>query len=164
MKKSFLALYIVCTLASIAMFILCNILTEPLQTESELGGGGNGNPGLFPIIFFLPFFLFFLYGTTEILMRWIHKKYSLRIIILFTLLSMFGVVTIASLTLIEANEFRSFIVEVNPSFEDESQVTLLNTFSNSIFFNQYTFLMLIFACLFLGGVWALLKKRTEVRK
>ncbi|WP_162785356.1 hypothetical protein [Bacillus sp. P14.5] len=66
----YLGIYFISVLATIMMFILGNILTEPLVTDSGMsGGGGNGNPGLFPLMVLFPFFLIFIYGT-----YWLFKK------------------------------------------------------------------------------------------
>ncbi|MGM0846069.1 MAG: hypothetical protein ACQEUT_13920 [Bacillota bacterium] len=158
MRLVYLGIYFISVLATIIMFILGHILTEPLVTESGMSGGGNGNPGLFPLMVLLPFFLIFIYGTYWFFNKWIENvtlktKWGLTIIscAVFTL--------IFADTLNKADALRYLIVKQNPSFENVSQVDLINTYSNSIFFNFYTFMALLLIILVAAGIRALLVRR-----
>lgn len=157
MKSIYLVLYIFSTVATILMFVLVNRLTEPLISGGS--GGGNGNPGLFPIIFLFPFGLVFIYGTYSLLKKWISNNFSTIAIKGATIASFIGVCLILWRVLGQALKLRYAIVEKNPSFDQVSDISLLNTYSNSIFFNEYTFLMLILAVLFVAGVRSLLANR-----
>ncbi|MGE8205520.1 hypothetical protein ACQKP0_13245 [Heyndrickxia sp. NPDC080065] len=73
-KKMFKFLYVICTGLTMLLFYLCNKFTEQLIIKDGLGGGGgNGNPGLFPWLFLFPFFLGFLLGTYMYTLKWIRK-------------------------------------------------------------------------------------------
>ncbi|PPA71894.1 hypothetical protein C4B60_00500 [Jeotgalibacillus proteolyticus] len=146
------------------MFILVNVLSEPLVTESGLTSGGNGNPGLFPVVFLYPFLIFFIYGTTVILKNWISYKFITKNLYYLSVVSFFGVLISSISVYYRASKFRYFIVHKNSSFTDVSQISLLNTFSNSIFFNFFTFLLVIILSLFIASTWVLLKtKRDEIK-
>lgn len=153
--------YIICTVLSMYLFYLCNNFTEQLVIKDDLaGGGGNGNPGLFPWLFLLPFFLGFLLGTFIYLLKWIRrlKKKSIYYI-LFSSLVLSSIIVI--ITYKNANNLRERIIEVHPSFTNAKQIDLLNTFSNDIFFNPYTFILVILMVLFLSSIFIAIKKSRD---
>ncbi|MGD6966930.1 hypothetical protein ACQCVP_10900 [Rossellomorea vietnamensis] len=158
LRVIYLGIYFISVLATIMMYILGNNLAEPLLTESGLSGGGNGNPGLFPFVVLSPFLLIFIYGTYWLFNKGIDNvtvksKWGLTIIscAVFTLIFAF--------TLNKAEALRYLIVNQNPSFENVSQVDLINTYSNSIFFNFYTFVALLLIILVAAGIRVLLVRR-----
>ncbi|MGF2616978.1 hypothetical protein FZC84_03895 [Rossellomorea vietnamensis] len=161
MRVIYLGIYFISVLATIMMFILGNILTEPLVTESGLGGGGNGNPGLFPFVVLFPFLLIFFYGT-----YWFFKKLiaslTTKAVKNLTIISSAVIGLILAVSIKKAAELRLLIVEQNPSFENVAQVDLINTYSNSIFFNFYTFLALLLLILSLACIRTLLMRRNSI--
>ncbi|WP_142829734.1 hypothetical protein [Planococcus soli] len=67
MRKLLLFLYIVSLVIVLIGFYGMNFFTETVAEDGT--GGGNGNPALFIPVFLMPFFFYFLYGTTELSMR-----------------------------------------------------------------------------------------------
>lgn len=161
MKYFYIFLYIVSAVISISIFLLTNITTERLNGS----GGGNGNPGLMFILFLYPFLLIFIFWTVLLLRKWMIQQLNTKKLSIITLFSFVLALLILILTFYEAITFREEIVRVSPSFDDINQVSLLNTFSNSIFFNQYTFLMLLLLCLSIAGFSVfIVGKKKENRK
>ncbi|RTZ57708.1 hypothetical protein EKO25_01975 [Bacillus sp. SAJ1] len=140
-------------------------MTEPLVKKSELGvaSGGNGNPGLFPWFILFPFFLIFLYGTFKYLTNFILKKNMKFILIVIFSSSLLSLI-IVLFTNIEANKIREKIVEVSPSFTSVKQLSLLNTWSNSIFFNHYTFILVFLLVLLASSIYAAIKISTSLKE
>ncbi|TYS19038.1 hypothetical protein FZC78_06005 [Rossellomorea vietnamensis] len=157
LRVIYLGIYFISVLATIMMYILGNNLTEPLLTESGLGGG-NGNPGLFPFVVLSPFLLIFIYGS-----YWLFNKLiasvTTKSVKNLTIISCAVIGLILAVSIKKAAELRLLIVEQNPSFENVSQVDLINTYSNSIFFNFYTFVALLLIILAAAGIRALLVRR-----
>lgn len=158
MNKLFLFLYCISTFATIGLFYFINLLTEPFNPESILQGGGNGNPGLFPIIFLFPFLLYFIYGTTKIVYQFLLKN-NIKLLYTITIGSFIGVVSILYLTLAEAYDFKKYISNSHPSYALDSQIPLLNTYSNNLFFNTNTFIMLVLICTFIAGIFSIKRIR-----
>jgi len=140
------------------LFFLCNYLTEPLVEKNELGvaGGGNGNPGLFPWFILFPFFLIFIYGTFKYLTNFI-LKINRKLIFIVIYSSSFLSIFIMIFTNNEAGKIREKIIDANPTFTSVKQLSLLNTWSNSIFFNQYTFILVFLLVLLTSSIYAAIK-------
>lgn len=152
-------LYILCAAISISIFVLTNITTEPLNT-----GGGNGNPGLLFILILYPFLLSFVYWTVLLLYKWMKIHLNTNNITILTIFSSLLALFILFSTIIKAINFREEIVRVSPSYNNVNEVSLLNTFSNSIFFNYYTFLMLLLLCLTIAGFSVLISLQKKKSK
>lgn len=134
-------------------------MTEPLK-----GGGGNGNPGLFFILMLYPFLLIFVYWTVLLLYKWMNIHLNTNKITILTTFSSVLTLFILISTINKAINFREEIVRASPTFNNINEVSLFNTFSNSIFFNCYTFLMLLLLCLSIAGfavVFSRLKKKNR---
>lgn len=80
MRKLLLFLYIVSLLAVLIGFYGMNIFTESIEEDGT--GGGNGNPALFILVFLMPFFFYFLYGTTELSMRFVERYKKRRTLVI----------------------------------------------------------------------------------
>lgn len=155
MKKFFLFLYLCSFLLTGLVFILSNAMTSEVTADSR---SGNGNPFLFPLMFLHPFILFFLYGTTEysmrFLLKWSVKRIQLCAFLAFSLVSLISVLTFNAVMTMQAK-----IITINNSIDGPDQIGYLNIYTNSLFFNGYTFLMVLLFCFLIGCTWALIKKR-----
>ena len=139
----FKVFYIISFLMSCLLFYLCNYMTQTLNSNSQFGViSGNGNPGLFPWIFLFPFFVFFVYGTYKysiLILTQLAKAKKLMIIASSIVLSFIILLNLYN----QASALRKRIVELSPSYTKESELSLLNFWSNSIFFNFFTFVLVI---------------------
>lgn len=143
------------------LFYLCNDMTQTLHISSGLGVvGGNGNPGLFPWIPLFPFFGIFVYGTFKYLMLTLTKLAKAKIIMIITGSSVLSFVIMMNVYY-QASELRKKIVEISPSYAKESELSLLNFWSNAIFSNFSTFSLVILLTIFFSAGMALLKKRVS---
>ena len=158
----FKSIYIISFLMSGLLFYLCNNMTQTLHINSEFDVvGGNGNPGLFPWLLLFPFFGFFVYGTFKYSMLTLTKLAKAKIIMIITGSSMLSFVIMMNVYY-QASELRKKIVEVSPSYTKESELSLLNFWSNAIFFNFFTFSLVILLTIFFSAGMALLKKRVLI--
>ncbi|HWI46741.1 MAG TPA: hypothetical protein VNU45_00785 [Rummeliibacillus sp.] len=149
----FKIIYFISFLMSGLLFYLCNDMTQTLNINSEFGVvGGNGNPGLFPWIFLFPFFGFFVYGTFKYSMFTLTKLAKAKKIMIIAGASVLSFIILINVYN-QASELRKKIVEVSPSYTKESELSLLNFWSNSIFFNFTTFLLVVLlTILFSAGI------------
>lgn len=153
----FKIIYIISFLMSGLLFYLCNDMTQALNINSEFGVvGGNGNPGLYPWILLFPFFGFFVYGTFKYSMLTLTKLTKAKIIMFITGSSVISFVIMMNVYT-QASELRKKIVEASPSYTEESELSLLNFWSNSIFFNFFTFSLVILLIILFSAGMALLK-------
>ncbi|PSL40962.1 hypothetical protein B0H99_10394 [Planomicrobium soli] len=157
MKKFFLFLYLCSFLLTGSVFILSNAMTSEVTPDSI---SGNGNPFLFPLMILHPFILFFLYGTTEYSMRyllkWSSKVIRICAFLAFCLVSLIFVVTFNAVKSMQAK-----IIKINDSIDGPNQIGYLNIYTNSLFFNGYTFLMVLLICFLIGCIWALITKKED---
>ena len=159
MNKILLFLYVVSTGMVMLGFYAINFLTETIGENGS--GGGNGNPGLFPVVFVMPFFFYFLYGTIELSMRLAESYKKNSTLYLSLAISVLTVISIAAYTFLKAEALRTEIFEKKDYLESASQFPLLNTFSNSIFFNPLTFLLVLLGCYIIGAFWSLRRARRK---
>ncbi|MFC3210688.1 hypothetical protein [Planomicrobium okeanokoites] len=157
MNKLLFFFYVLAVLVTILVFYVMNYFTAPI-TPSE-GGGGGGNPPIIILVFTLPFIMFFVYGTIELFMRFTLKRLSKKVTIISIILSLLLAGAIVVLTIIKADALRNRIVDVKENFNDPSVFPLLNTFSNDIFFNPLTFLMVLLLCYVFGAIWGINRKK-----
>lgn len=157
MNKLLFFFYVISVLVTILVFYAMNYFTTPV-TPSE-GGGGGGNPPTIIFVFTLPFIILFLYGTIELFMRLTQERLSNKVIIISSVFSLLVTGTIAISTVRKADALRNRIVDVKENFNDPSHFSLLNTFSNDMFFNPLTFLMVLLLCYTLGATWGMYRKR-----
>ena len=157
MNKILLLLYVISTGVVMLGFYTINFFTETLGEDGS--GGGNGNPGLFPVVFVMPFFFYFLYGTAELSMR-LAEKYTKRSTLFVSLaISVTAAISIVIYTFWKAEALRAEIFEKKDYLESASELPLLNTFSNSIFFNSLTFILVVLVCYIIGALWSVSRGR-----
>ncbi|WP_422124464.1 hypothetical protein DHX103_06505 [Planococcus sp. X10-3] len=157
MNKILLVLYVVSTGMVMLGFYAINFFTEPVGEDGA--GGGNGNPGLFPVVFIMPFFFYFLYGTVEISMRLAESYRKKRTLFVSLVLSVLATISIAIYTFLKAEALRTDILQKRDDLETASEFPLLNTFSNSIFFNPLTFVLVVLVCYMIGALWSVSRAR-----
>lgn len=157
MNKILLFLYFVSVLAVMLGFCGMNFFTETIGEDGS--GGGNGNPALFLLVFLMPFFFYFLYGTTELSMR-LAESYKKRSTLHISLaISVLAALVIAGYTFLKAKAMRREVFLKKDDLESVSQLPLWSTFSNAIFFNPLTFIMVLLVCYIIGTLWSLARKR-----
>lgn len=155
MNKILLFLYFVSVLAVMLGFYEMNFFTTDLQEDST----GGSNPAMIIPVFLLPFFFYFLYGTTEFSMR-LAESYKKRGMLISSLVfSAAAAITILVYTFARAQAMRNEIVQKLDHIENASQMPLLNLYSNSIFFNPLTFILVLLVCYIAGALWSMGRKR-----
>ncbi|WP_223632632.1 hypothetical protein [Planococcus sp. 4-30] len=159
MYKLLMLLYWLSAILTLAAFYGMNALSEPVKNDGF--GGGNGNPTLVIPFFLMPFIMYFLYGTVELSMRIASKWLTSRSIWLGILISSVYVVTVSVYTLKKADDFRSYIVETKDAFDNPEDFSLFTIFSNHIFFNPLTFILVVMICFLAGLVWSLIRDRPK---
>ena len=159
MYKLLMLLYWLSTILTLTAFYGMNVLSEPVKNDGF--GDGNGNPTLFIPFFLMPFILYFLYGTIELSMRVASKWLTASSIWLGIMISSVYVCTASVYTLKKAADFRTHIVETKDAFDNPEDFSLFTIFSNHIFFNPLTFLLMVMACFLAGSVWSLIRDRPK---
>ena len=154
MYKLLMLLYGLSAILTVIVFYGMNILSEPVKNDGF--GGGNGNPTLVIPFFLMPFILYFLYGTIELSMRVASRSLTVRNIRLGILISSVFVAAVSAYTLKKADDFRTFIVDTKDAYDNPEDFSLFNIFSNHIFFNPLTFVLVVMACFLAGSVWSLM--------
>ncbi len=163
MNKIWIALYGFSAVLTIAAFYGVNYFTEPVNNDDYRGG--NGNPALFFPVVLMPFLFCFIYGTVELSMRVAENWLSCKKTWIGIGLSLLYTVVISIWTFRAATEFRIYIVDTKDAYDDPAQFPLLNVFSNDLFFNLYTFLLVVGICFIAGASWSLKRsKDTEPGK
>jgi hypothetical protein len=140
------------------IFSLIHVFTEPIVIGSS-NGISNGNPGLFPLVFFTPFFIVSIMGTYKLANRLALKTMKTMPFYSMIVLSFLFPSIVYSLTLKKAQELRVFVFEHNQLVTEIAEIPLLNTYSNSIFFTGWTFLALHFTVIWIAYVLAFLKHK-----
>ena len=158
MYKLLMLLYWLSAFLTLAAFYGMNSLSEPVKNDDF--GGGNGNPTLVIPFLLMPFVLYFFYGTIELSMRatsrWLSPRLSPRSIWIGILISAVYVATSSVYTLKKADAFRTYIVDTKDAYDNPEDFSLFNIFSNHIFFNPLTFVLVVMACFLAGSVWSLM--------
>lgn len=143
-------IYILSTVLTIGAFIFAN-LTAIAPTNN---GGGNGNIGLFPFFFLFPFIIVFIAMSISYMHEFMYSNLQKGTIRMTVAGSLLGIILIVSTTLIRAIQLKSLLAEVNPIYHEETKIPLLSIYSNAVFFNFFTFTLLILLCLFISGMMA----------
>ncbi|AQU80846.1 hypothetical protein [Planococcus faecalis] len=159
MRKLLFFLYIVSLLAVLIGFYGMNVFTESIEEDGT--GGGNGNPALFILVFLMPFLFYFLYGTTELSMRFVERYKKRRTLVISLVFSVVATISIGVYTFLKAQALRNEIIQRLENFDDVSQISLWNAFSNSVFFNPLTFILVILVCYIFGVIWNSSKNRRK---
>ncbi|ANU28563.1 hypothetical protein [Planococcus versutus] len=159
MRKLLLFLYVISLVVVLIGFYGMNFFTETVVEDGT--GGGNGNPALFIPVFLMPFFFYFLYGTTELSMRLAEKIKTNKTLVTSLIFSVIAAAIIIIYTENKAQDLRKTIVQKQVNFETVSQVPLWSTFSNAIFFNALTFILVLLICYIIGAVWSIYRERRK---
>lgn len=143
------------------MFYICHQWTTPLRLDSgNLDVGGNGNPAFFPLALSLPFLALFLYKTTVFCMEYVGK-YTRKLRSVVLVVCFITISIIVTTIYVEANRLRKIIYAHTDS---DVHLSLLNSFSNAIFFNASTFVLVLFVCLFTGTALSFGRKNISLSK
>ncbi|MBK3496353.1 hypothetical protein JFL43_16095 [Viridibacillus sp. YIM B01967] len=124
-------------------------------------GGGNGNIGLLPFAFLFPFIIIFIAMSISYLHEYLYRKLEMNTIRVVVGVSLLGVILILSLTFIKAFQLKSLLAEVNPIYREETKIPLLTMNSNAVFFNFFTFILLLLVCSFISGMMAFKDKQRK---
>lgn len=157
MNRILLFLYFVSVLVVVLGFYWMNLFTA----VPELDDTGGSNPAMIIPVFILPFFFYFLYGTAELSMRLAEQCKNRRMLIGSLVLSAAAAISIGAYTLIRAQTLRNEIVQQLDHIENAAQISLLNLYSNSIFFNPLTFVLVNLLCYIAGAFWSMGRKRRQ---
>lgn len=157
MNRILLFFYFVSLLVVMVGFYGMNSFTAVLE-EDDTGGS---NPAMVIPVFILPFFFYFLYGTTELSMRFAERYKNRNVRLGSAVVSAAAAFGIAVYTFARAQALRNEIVQKLDHIESASQMPLLNLYSNSIFFNPMTFILIILLCYIAGVLWSVSRKRRQ---
>lgn len=160
MSKLSLFIYIVSVLVTIGIFYLINFLTETV-TVGESNNMGNGNPGLFPLIYLTPFLIISIIGTFKLIYVFVERRIRTIQPLLIMLFSLIGSIIIYFLTYREARQMRTLFFNNNDSVTRINEIPLLNSYSNNIFFNGWTLLALLFTVTFIACLIALIRQKDK---
>lgn len=154
MRIIFLILYIISLIASLAIFHFTQVISPEV---SDGYAGGNGNPGLMFVMLGYPFLAFFIYGTTEYTMRclmdkWTRKWFNPALISAAVLAAGIFIYTLWS-----ASQVRNRVEKEIHPFDSGRGASLINPYTNDVFFDWPAFIGVLLVCYVAGGIWA--KKR-----
>lgn len=110
---------------------------------------GNGNPWVLFLMILWPFFIVFYYLTIEMVTRWLLSTRSKGMVMGVLTFSVIGSVGVFFPIQSKAQAVRNALVESN----NEGYYIGWNQFTNSIYFNTFTFILSVLVC---GLVAALL--------
>lgn len=160
MRLIFLILYFISLAASLAIFHFTQAFS-PKVSDGYVGG--NGNPGMMFFFFGYPFLTFFIYGTIEYMMRYLMDKQKRKWFDPTLILA--GVITVGIFTynFLSALQIRQQIAKEIPQYGSVADISLINPYTNDVFFSWVTFLAILLFCYFIGGLWAK-KRRKKTRK
>lgn len=145
-----LSIYLICTLYSIAAFALTNYSTIPPDAYA----GGNGNLGIIPVVFGMPFILFFMVLTIIYGYQWMVLKLDVKKLTIISIVSLLCIAIISIITWIKTKQMVALLKEVHPIYSEVDDVPILSINSNSVFFNIWTFIAVILLCLFISSLMA----------
>jgi hypothetical protein len=158
MRIILLFLYFVSMAVVIMAFYTVNYLSATLNPTSEIGMRNGSNTVLIVPVFAMPFFLYFTYGTIEFSMRLVRKIADRKTIGISMVTSLAAIGAIGFYTYRKALALHDFLAgKLEP--DQVKSLGLWNMYSNSIFFNALTFLLLILTCFFIGGLWGISKTK-----
>lgn len=151
-------LYFISLSASLALFHF----TQMFSSEVSAGyAGGNGNPGLMFFFFGYPFLAFFIYGTIDYTMRFLTDKQTKKWFNPSLIAAGISTVSIVANEIGSAFRIRQQIAKEIPQYGSVTDISLINPYSNGIFFSWTTFLALLLFSFFIGGLWAKKRQRTK---
>ncbi|WP_144510084.1 hypothetical protein [Bacillus sp. FJAT-22090] len=147
--------YIVCAFVTVGAFAFANLSTKPPAEYS----GGNGNIGLLPLLFLFPLIIIFIALTISFTHEYMYRKLKKKTVVTIAGVSLLSIAAITSTTMVRAYHLKSLLTKVSPNYQGDSKVPLLNINSNDVFFNFFTFILLLFFSLLVGGLLALKDKK-----
>jgi hypothetical protein len=139
-------------LVTAAAFWTANRYTTVFDPERELFGGGNGNPGPFMFVIFLPVIIYFLFSLI-ILFESLFARLSRRSGSVFAVVFVIAAGVIFTTMLWQAKDMKDYINDNHPYM----QVGLFNQFSNELFFNGWTFAGMVCVIGVLGFLYGRVK-------
>ncbi|ANU10731.1 hypothetical protein A1A1_09756 [Planococcus antarcticus DSM 14505] len=159
MYKIFMLLYGLSAILLIAAFYGMNYFNAPVKNDDFWGG--NGHLAFFIPVVLMPFILYFLYGTIELSMRIADRWLSQKKIVFGISLSLAYILATSLWTIRVADRFRMYIVDTKDAYNKPAQFPMFNVFSNHLFFNPFTFILVVLVCFVVGAVWSLARKTTR---
>ncbi|QHE50751.1 hypothetical protein [Pontibacillus sp. HMF3514] len=137
MSKWKMIIWFICLVVTYGCFFMMNI-----GTASPEASHGNGNPWLLLLMILWPFFMVFYYFTIELVTRWLLATRSKRIVLSFLTLCVIGFVGVFFPIKSKAQAVRNALLGSN----NEEYHIGWNQFTNSIYFNTFTFLLSVLLC------------------
>lgn len=150
MRLFYKLLYGISTILTVFCFMFAYTTT---QTEGPIGG--NGNVGLFLFYFTFPFWMYFLYATIEYGMKMFSTK-SKKLNWMFISGTLGYSLLIWSIVFTKASKIAT---ELSTRPEFGYQVGLLQSYTNGLFFNLFTFISVVGLCLAIGALWSMKRKK-----
>ncbi|MDM5335501.1 hypothetical protein QUF56_20280 [Ureibacillus composti] len=150
MRYLYLTIYLICTLFSIVAFALTNYSTIPPDAYA----GGNGNLGIIPVVFGMPFILFFIVLTIIYAYQWMFHNLDVKKMAIISTISLLGIAIISIITWIKAERMVALLKEVHPIYSEVDDVPMLSINSNAVFFNIWTFIAVILLCSLISSLMA----------
>ncbi|MET3683441.1 hypothetical protein ABID56_001536 [Alkalibacillus flavidus] len=141
-KKWKYGVWIISLLISYVIFMIMEI-----GTADPSSSHGNRNPFLILLFMLWPVIFIFYYLTTDITARFLLQKKSniLNAAILVCSLLAGGILYFLIRTKASA------VINALEKSSNEAYIQGLNQFTNSIYFNHYTFLLTVILCIMLGS-------------
>ncbi|HWL25460.1 MAG TPA: nucleoside-diphosphate sugar epimerase [Ureibacillus sp.] len=149
-------------LISLGISLIGFLIIESFFTIQPEGSSGSGNLGAVGIALVLPFLLLSLYTTYRYFSTLLGQSTDTlnRVLILVSSIVLFGVFLYFS------NEYRTDVIDSlgGPTTDPNSKIyqyPLLNQFTNSIFFNFYTFGLIHTISGVIGGLVGWIRPKKE---
>lgn len=159
MSKLLWLFYSLSVIVTVIIFYFINYFTEPILIGNTDNSISNGNPGLFPLVFLSPFLIVSIFGTFKLAYFFAERSINtmqFKIVMIFSFI--FSII-VYFLTFKDARELRLVVFDNNDSVTEIAEIPLLNTYSNSIFFNGWTLLALGSTIFLIVYFLTLVKKR-----
>lgn len=132
---------------SIGMFVTSGTFYVMfLGTASPEGTNGNGNPALFVLYATSPFIFVFYYLTTDLIVRLLLKMKR----VLLILLGMLGSVIMSVALYFQLKAHESKVRNALENSPNEAYREGWNQFTNSVYFNTYSFSFSMMVCFLFG--------------
>jgi len=137
------------TLWFTCLFITCGTFYMMVIGTTPPGGiNGNGNPALLILFGTMIFLIGFYYLTIDITVRLLLKKKNIKMISLYFLISSTAFVVLYFLSRSNAERVRTSLL----NSKNEAYSVGWNQFTNTVYFNTYTFFLSFFSCIMLATI------------
>jgi len=137
LSKWKMIIWFISLMVTYGCFFIMNIGTAPPEALH-----GNGNPWLLFLMILWPFFIVFYYLTIEFVIRWLLSTRSKGMVMGFLTLCVIGCVGVYFPIQSKAQAVRNALMVS----DHEGYHIGLNQFTNSIYFNTFTFLLSVLVC------------------